>query len=88
MGSEGQLTRNNWMSKKTADATSMQSTRDLIAPYKGISFRDFATEYPERNQSFEFHIKGMKVPPTNAKECQFYVEYHEENEKHSKNFMN
>ena len=30
----------------------------------------------------------MKVPATKGKECQFYVEYHEENEKYSKNFMN
>jgi hypothetical protein len=64
MGSEGQLTRNNWMSKKTADATSMQSTRDLAGPYKGLSFRELAEEYPMRNQQFDFHIKGFRVPHT------------------------
>ena len=89
VGSEGNLTRNNWMSKVTADATSThQSTRELMGPYKGISFREFAEEYPKRQQQFDFHIQGLKVPKTKGKECQFYVEYHEENEKYSKNFMN
>ena len=64
VGSEGNLTRNNFMSKKTADMTSQASNRDFTGPYKGISFRDLAMEYPEKQQSFDFHLKGMKVPIT------------------------